>query len=274
MTISVVIPTYNRRYSLARCLDSVLRQSHSPNEIIVVNDGSTDGTSDWIREHYSDIHLIEQPNQGVSGARNAGIQAATGQWVAFLDSDDCWLPGKLEAQLSAIARKPDCALCHTEEIWVRNGKIKTPPPAYRKQGGFIFEYCLSLCAISPSTAIIRRSLFDEVGFFDESLPACEDYDLWLRICSRYPVVLVRDALIEKHGGHSDQLSSQRGLDEFRIQAIDKLLQAPKLPREYRKQAIDTLCSKCAIIAMAAKKSGRLTDMRRFQRIAERHKPYA
>jgi len=269
-SVSVVIPTYNRLHTLDRCLRSVLDQWHPVDEIIVVDDGSTDGSADWIRDQHADVQLIQQANRGVSAARNAGIRAAKSEWIALLDSDDEWLPKKLEKQLSALAQSPANRLCHTEENWVYQGKPKVMPAAYRKYGGWIFEHCLPRCAISPSTVLIHREFLDEVGLFDESLPACEDYDLWLRICSRYPVTLVNEPLIAKHGGHDDQLSNQRGLDTYRIQSLDKLLTEDSLKPEYRSMAIEMLTAKCNIVANAAAKRGNLDESERFHEIANRH----
>lgn len=271
-SVSVVIPTYNRLHTLDRCLRSVLDQSHPADEIIVVDDGSTDGSADWIRYQHPNVQLIQQANRGVSAARNAGIQAAKSDWIALLDSDDEWLLKKIEKQLAAIDRSPETRLCHTEENWVYQGTPKAMPAAYRKYGGWIFEHCLPRCAISPSTALIHRELFDGVGLFNESLPACEDYDLWLRVCSRYPVTLVDAPLIAKHGGHEDQLSNQRGLDVYRIQSLDKLLRDDSLKTDYRSMAIETLTTKCNIVANAAEKRGNEEDAKRFREIASRHQP--
>ncbi len=267
-SLAVVIPTFNRRPLLERCLDSVHAQTRCPEEIIVVDDGSTDGTADWIQTLFPSIKLIAQENRGVSAARNAGIQAASCEWIAFLDSDDVWLPNKIEAQISALKSNPEYKICHSEERWIFQGKQKRVPPAYRKQEGWIFENCLPLCAISPSTAVIHRSIFETVGLFDESLPACEDYDLWLRIACRYPVLLVDQPLIEKHGGNPDQLSNQRGLDSYRIHALQSILNSGHLNSEYRKSAIETLRSKCDIVANAAEKSGRTKEAERFRNIRD------
>ena len=121
MNISVVIPTYNRKHTLPRAIASVLNQTLQPTEIIMVDDGSTDGTADWIQETYPRINPIRQSNKGVSAARNIGIKSAKCDWIALLDSDDEWLPDKLERQVEAFNQNPGIKLCHTEEIWIRNG---------------------------------------------------------------------------------------------------------------------------------------------------------
>jgi len=268
--LTAVVPTFNRRTTLGRCLDSILNQTCPVNSIIVVDDGSTDGTEEWIRSTYPTVQLISQSNQGVSSARNTGIRSASTDWIAFLDSDDAWLPDKIERQIEFLQSNSEYKICHTEEKWIYQGKQKKVPPAYAKQGGWIFERCLPVCAISPSTALIHRSVFDEVGTFDEDLPACEDYDLWLRIASRYSVGLVDETLIEKHGGHPDQLSNQRGLDVYRIKALENILKTGGLKTKYRTLAIVTLQSKCAILANGAEKRDRTEQAEHFRNISQQY----
>lgn len=267
--LAVVIPTYNRGRSIHRCLNSVFSQTRVPDEIIVVDDGTTDGSTLELEAHYPGIHLISQKNQGVSVARNTGIRRSNSEWIAFLDSDDVWLESKCEKQLSALRNSPDYKICHTQEKWVYKGREKPAPPTYNKKGGWIFPNCLPVCAVSPSTTIASRELLVSVGLFDESLPACEDYDLWLRIVSRYPVLLVDEPLIEKHGGHEDQLSNQRGLDIYRIRALEKFLDSPNSKTEYKKLATDTLLEKCDIVIRGAEKNGNTEVVDRVQSIRNR-----
>ena len=253
MDISVIIPTHNRAHVLDRALDSVLRQSLAPAEVIVVDDGSTDGTEKLMRKRFSSCHYLQQENLGVSSARNQGIKVATGDWLAFLDSDDEWLPSKLAAQKEALNDK-GLRLCHTEEIWIRNGRRVNPMKKHAKAGGWIFRQCLPRCAISPSSVLIHRSLFNDVGLFDESLPACEDYDLWLRICAFNPVLFIETPQITKYGGHTDQLSSRHwGMDRFRIYALEKIIASPQLKPDDRQAAIEILVGKAGIIALGAEK---------------------
>ncbi|MBT8148199.1 MAG: glycosyltransferase, partial [Gammaproteobacteria bacterium] len=195
-------------------------------------------------------------NQGVSKARNYGVARSSGDWLAFLDSDDEWLPDKLQRQMTALQQQPDYQLCHTEEIWIRNGRRVNPMTKHAKAGGHIFENCLPLCAISPSSVIIKRDLFEQVGGFDEQLPACEDYDLWLRICARNPVIFLEQPLIRKYGGHADQLSRKYwGMDRFRISALEKILQSGLLDDQQLAAATDILIQKCEILANGAAKRG-------------------
>ena len=267
--VSVVIPTYQRAELLPRALESVRRQSRQPAEVIVVDDGSTDGTGELVRRDFPEVGYLWRENGGVSAARNQGIRSARSEWVALLDSDDAWRPEKLERQLAALAAEPEHRICHTDEIWIRQGRRVNPRRRHAKRGGHIFRHCLPLCAISPSAALIHRSLFDEVGLFDEELPACEDYDLWLRITARHPVLLVDEPLVEKYGGHDDQLSrAMPGLDRYRIRALVKILEAGRLEPGERERAVATLAEKCRIWADGADARGRREEARRYRVLAE------
>jgi len=253
-SIAVIIPTYNRIEMLSRAIDSVLAQTHPVDELIVIDDGSTDGTGAWLREYYPDIKLIEQVNAGVSAARNRGIESSDCDWVALLDSDDEWLPQKLEKQLVLIASKPDHKIVHSDEIWIRNGVRVNQMKKHTKKGGWIFLDCLPLCAISPSAVMIHQSIFDDVGLFDESLPACEDYDLWLRITSCYPVLYCDEPLIQKYGGHEDQLSRKHwGMDRFRIQALENILLRAELSDSDHAAALEMMLGKVKVVLGGARK---------------------
>ena len=234
MNISVIVPTYNRAQLLARALQSVVTQATPPMEVIVVDDGSNDGTEEVVCTRFPQVQYIRQNNQGVSNTRNRGIEAARGDWLAFLDSDDEWLPQKLASQKEMLAANSQYKICHTDEIWIRNSTRVNAMKKHTKAGGFIFERCLPLCVVSPSSVLIHRSVFDEVGLFNEDLPACEDYDLWLRICARFPVLYIDRPLIIKHGGHADQLSHRYpAMDRFRIIALENILQENLSPQHYR-----------------------------------------
>lgn len=254
MQISVVIPTYNRLNTIKRCLDSVINQSSTADEIIVMDDGSSDDTSSIIQQHYPQVSLLNQSNKGVSAARNRGIQSARYDWIALLDSDDEWLPGKLETIRKAHHQNPQEILFHSDEIWIRNGVRVNPMNKHTKYGGMIFDYCLPLCVISPSAVVIHRDLFEQIGYFNEDLPACEDYDLWLRLCHRFPVFYINTPLIKKYGGHDDQLSSQYwGMDRFRILALHELMSMSTLTQLQQKRTINMLIKKLRILIKGAHK---------------------
>ena len=254
--VSVVIPTYDRIETLPRSLDSVINQTFSDWELIVVDDGSTDGTDEMVLRDYPDVRLHRQENAGVSAARNAGVALTAGEWIAFLDSDDAWLPEKLERQLSALANEPELRLSHTDEIWIRNGKRVNQPKEYAKSGGSIYRRCLPLCCVCPSSVLLRRDLFDEIGGFDETLAVCEDYDLWLRITAREPVHYLDEALVRKYGGHEDQLSTTTwGMDRYRIRALENILSEEILSPKDQLLTKETLIRKLRILIAGARKRG-------------------
>lgn len=270
--VSVVIPVHNRRRLVRRALRSVLRQRVAPREVIVVDDGSDDGSADAAQAEAgvadarvetaagstAAVRIIRSTrNLGVSAARNMGAAVAAGAWVAFLDSDDEWLPHKLGVQLECIARNPGGHLCHGGEIWLRNGARINPKRKHRKRGGWIFRHCLPLCIISPSAVMVRRDVLRGCGGFDEDLPVCEDYDLWLRLCARHPVLCVPQELLVKHGGHAGQLSRryQWGMDRFRVRALEKILHSGALGEGDYVAARDMLLAKLQILTNGARKRG-------------------
>ena len=289
MKISVVIPTFNRMTRVVRAIQSVLVQSYAPHEVIVVDDGSTDDTVANIKREFPQVKLISRSRpgqpQGVSRARNIGIQLATGDWIALLDSDDEWCEHKLTTQVAALTRSSPPSpqlpsqsgyqICHTDETWIRHGKRVNPMKKHAKPNGWIFEQCLVLCCVSPSSVLIKKTLLERVGLFDESLPACEDYDLWLRIFSQLPVLLVAEKLLIKYGGHADQLSQKYwGMDRFRVSAIIKLLEQNKLEQnklsEYNRQcAVNILLQKLAILIKGFEKRKNTTDLMHYQALYER-----
>ena len=263
--ISVIIPTHNRAVELKRALTSVYAQSRLPDEVVVVDDGSSDETAQLLAGHFPATRYFYQPNKGVSAARNLGIKKALGEWLAFMDSDDEWLPDKLQRQLRYLRNNPSHRIVHSDEIWVRHGRRVNPKHRHAKSGGMIFRKCLPLCVISPSAVMVHRSLLEDVGLFDESLPVCEDYDLWLRVCARYPVLYVDTPLIIKYGGHADQLSQKYwGMDRFRIQALDKILRSGILSHHDRRAATDMLLEKVEIYVNGAGKRGKHREIARYE----------
>jgi len=263
MTVSVIIPVFERPELIRRALDSVLLQSHAPDEVIVIDDASTDDTVAVVTQSYPGVTLLQNDsNFGVSHARNRGISAATGQWIALLDSDDAWEVEKLKKQLAIAAAEPAARLIHTNEIWIRNGKRINQGDRHEKAGGWIYQRCLPLCAISPSSVMIHRDVFEDVGTFDESLPACEDYDLWLRITARYETHFIDEPLVIKHGGHDDQLSRRYpGMDRFRVRALEKMLN--------HEQTARTLVDKASVYLAGVKKRGRVEEAAEIEALINR-----
>ncbi len=260
LEVSVIIPTYNRREPLRKALASVLAQRATAFEVIVVDDGSSDATGAMIEKEFPSVRCLYQSNRGPAAARNRGIETASAEWIAFLDSDDEWMKDKLRAQLDYFHANPDLRIAQTEEIWVRNGRRVNPMKKHEKSGGWIFEKCLPLCVISPSAVMIHRDVFAETGLFDESYPACEDYELWLRIAAKFPVGLIREPFIVKYGGHADQRSREfPAMDRFRIQALAKIIRSGTLNPGQRAAAAAMLHEKAAIYIHGARKRGKTAE---------------
>jgi glycosyltransferase involved in cell wall biosynthesis len=259
--VSVVIPTFNRAHKVVRAISSILCQTFTDVEIIVVDDGSTDGTEHAVVRFDKHVTYIpHMSNLGVSAARNTGIKRSGAPLIAFLDSDDHWLPEKVAVQVNFFNEHLEAVACQTEEVWIRNGRRVNPMKKHLKPSGDIFEPSLKLCLVSPSAVMLKRSLLDEVGFFDEGLPVCEDYDLWLRISCRYPIHLIKAALVVKEGGHPDQLSARhRGMDRFRIKALVKLIKSGVLNEEQLAVTIKELSSKCRIYGNGCFKRGKMEE---------------
>ena len=269
--VSVVIPTYNRAGKLLRAISSVLYQTFTDSEVIVVDDGSDDGTADCLKPVTDHIKYIRHPdNMGVSASRNRGIKASRYPFIAFLDSDDYWLPRKLSTQMAFFEGNPEAVACQTEEIWIRKGFRVNPGKRHLKPSGEIFVPSLTLCLVSPSAVVLKRSLLDEVGLFDEDLPACEDYDLWLRISCRYPIHLIPRPLVVKEGGYPDQLSANlKGLDLFRIKALVKLLKGGHLTDAQLQATLRELAIKCQIYGSGCLRRGRKEEGEYYLRLPEK-----
>ncbi len=273
--VSVIIPTYNRASVLPRAIKSVLGQTFSDFELLVVDDGSDDSTADILETFEGKLKPLFQENRGVAAARNLGIKCSTGPFLAFLDSDDEWLPEKLARQTDLIdAANPDF-ICHTDELWLRNG-IEVPQKGIHcKQGGRFFPRALERCLISPSSVMVSRILLDRVGWFDEGLPAAEDYDLWLRVTAFHDVGFVPDRLVIKHGGREDQLSHLTpAIDRFRISAILKILENPSLCDVYREAAIRELIRKCHVVASGCMKRGKKEEAETYIETALRYQNHS
>jgi len=266
MKVSVIIPTFNRFKLISRAIDSVLSQTIKPFEIIVVDDGSSDNTSTFIKNNYKSVKLIKQNNLGVSKARNVGIKNSSGNWIALLDSDDEWKNNKLEVQIKSLSEYDYYSVCHTNEIWIRNGIRVNQKKRHQKYGGDIFDKCLDICRISPSSIIFKKNIINEVGWFDEGLSICEDYDLWLRITANYKILFIDEPLINKYGGHSDQLSkSVKGIEAYRIKSLENLLSNTKLIKDYKVLTIKMLITKLDIYKKGLLKRHKTNELLKINR---------
>lgn len=273
--VTVILPSWNRADWLKKSIDSVLEQTFRDFELIVVDDASTDSTQEILTSYSGKIRSITfSKNLGVSAARNAAVKNCDSEWIAFLDSDDFWHPHKLQKQIAQTVIRAECPIHFTDEIWIRNGVRVNPKKKHQKLEGWIFKPSLELCLMSPSTVLLRRELFDVHGLFDETLPICEDYDLWLRLTSQHQVALLNEKLMTRYGGHADQLSrSDWGIDRYRVQSIIKILKTEKLSPEDRSAAIVVLRKKCEIIINGFRKRGKLQEIERYEKIATQHQIY-
>lgn len=265
---SVIIPTFNRRPFLEAAVRSVLDQTYRGLELIVVDDGSHDGTREMISSFKDNrLRYVYQSNRGVSRARNRGLELASGHFIAFLDSDDRWVPEKLEKTLDHIKASPDTRIFHTDEAWYRGGSLLNQKKKHQKPSGVVYRNALPLCCISISTAAIGKNVFESIGAFDESMKACEDYDFWLRATNRYRIKLIPEELTIKDGGRPDQLSSSVwGLDRFRIRALEKMLTSDLLEAGDHKATLKELVKKCEIFAAGCEKRGKSRQAERYRNL--------
>ncbi len=302
--VSVIIPTYNRARLVVEAIESVRAQSFADLEIVVVDDGSTDDTVARLVElarTESRVRWIETTHTGRPGAaRNRGVEASWGRLLAFLDSDDLWHPQKLELQLPLIVNG-GYRICHTRERWLRAGREISQGRRRHRRDGDLFADSLVKCIIGPSTVLLERSLFEEVGGFREDVEIGEDYELWLRVTSREPVGYVDEPLTTKRAGHGDQLSEKYGhIEVFRIAALRDLFERGYFVGEcetagYRPGGSRTgmsgtadgdvatirscasrsalaaaeLARKCRIYSAGARKRGRVEEAERYEEMARR-----
>ncbi len=263
--ISVIIPVHNRPEPVMKAVDSVLSQSLKPLEVIVVDDGSTDQTPSVLKRYGSRITLLQTGgNHGPSRARNMGVAAASGRWVAFLDSDDLWKEDKLRKQVEYLERNPFFEIIQSGEIWIRHGRRVNPCKHHQKEEGWIWERSLNLCLISPSSVMLKKSLFEKYGGFREDLPVCEDYDLWIRITREHLVGLVPDNSVVKYGGHPDQLSRRYpAMDRFRVRSLHDAWLAERSP-QLRQRLQEVLIRKANILLGGYRKRGKVKEVREME----------
>jgi len=275
--ISVIIPTYNRACFLKEAISSVLAQDYFSGEkpahdweLLIIDDGSDDETREVVSGFGNRVDYFRQEHKGVSAARNAGLGLARGTFIAYLDSDDLWKEQKLRLQMEFLAAHPEAQVCCTEEIWMRQGRRHNPMKKHRKYSGWIFDKVLPLCLLSLSSALFRRAVFEEIGNFDEGLPACEDYDLGIRLAQKMPIYFLKEPLIIKRGGHPDQLSRQFwGMDRFRVRALEKAL-GLGLSSEQETLVRAEIVKKSRILLAGFMKRGNQEEIRKYLAIIEKY----
>lgn len=266
--ISVIIPTYNRSAVLLKAIASVFGQTFKNYELIVVDDGSIDETHELLTPliNSGQLKYFKHKNSGVSAARNFGVKNSIGVFIAFLDSDDEWLPNKLQEQINFLALNPTLRIVYGEELWMRNGKRVNQKVLHKKGGGWIFLACVQQCLIAPSSVMLEKKLFDEMGGFDEGFVVCEDYDLWLKISSMFEIGFISIPIIIKHGGHDDQLSRRYvAMDFWRLKSMFRILKIRKLTSSQQLVVIESMRRRGAILMQGYQKHGNLND---YQQVEE------
>ncbi len=258
--ITAVVPVYNRQHTVQRAIDSIVSQSYRPEEIIVVDDGSIDRTKEILKSYGDKLTCIFlRRNSGPSRARNTGISHARTEWIAFMDSDDRWEKDKLKNQVEYLGKYPFYQIMQSEEVWIRNGVRVNPCRHHRKPVGWIWEQSLERCLVSPSAVLVRKALLERYGTFDDDLPACEDYDLWLRISRHHPVGLDCGFSVVKYGGHKDQQSRKYpAMDRFRVRSLLRMLENEPHPC-FRQKIIRVLEKKLKILIQGYKKRQKLVS---------------
>lgn len=234
-TVSVVIPCYNAERYIAATIESVLAQLPGEVEIIVVDDGSSDSSVELVRAAFPAVRLVEQANQGVAAARNRGIGLASGEWIAFVDADDIWLPGKLATQLARMAAVPGCRMSYTAwHVWpcddprpcadqlAQLDLVAHDQARWAGASGWIYPELLLDCVVWTSTVLAHRSLFDEIGVFDPSLRIGEDYDLWLRASRVTPIERVARPLA-LYRMHAASITRSMPTDNYRARVLERAL---------------------------------------------------
>lgn len=237
--VSVIIPTYNRAAYLQKALQSVKEQTYQFLEIIVIDDGSTDDTGEMLKNYGGQLRYFYQENRGISGARNAGIKRARGKFIAFLDSDDYWLPDKTVQQLALFKQHPEYALVAARCASIRldgSYRDKNRPG----KSGWVLEDLFKANFIRTSAAMIKQECFENIGLFDEELRECEEYDLWLRIAAQYPVGFINKSLAvyvdNPDGASTDSLTGRL----YRLRVLEKQYLQDNIPAHlYARRIADT-----------------------------------
>lgn len=246
-----------------RAINSVLNQTYKAKEIIVIDDGSTDGTETLFPMDGVTYHKVK--HSGFPGdIRNIGVEYSTGEYLAFLDSDDTWFENKLEKQAYYFNNHSSCRLLHTKELWIMNGKTISQKKRKHKRSGDIFKESLQGCILGPSTVLMERKLFLEFNGFNPIIEVGEDYDLWLRITNSVEIDYIDDELITKNAGHRDQLSFKYGyIEPFKISVLEDLISNYNLTDINKLIAIESLITKYDIVINGCNKRSNSLESKLF-----------
>ncbi len=293
--VDIIITTYNRRQFIADAVQSVLNQTYPYLRIIVIDDGSDcawhnqDALKNVFKLNHLIIrnnrlepdilkapskfrkkiiyfHYIYQKNRGISATRNTGLKFSRAEYIAFLDDDDLWHKEKLVKQIEAI-EKNNSDVCYTDEKWLRNGKHLNQCKQHKKYSGAIFKYALPLCIISASSILLRKSVIQKLGFFDDNFIVCEDYEYWLKLTFYFDVLFIAEPLIVKRGGHINQLSKKyAAMDKYRVAALLKFIYENDLNDEDYELVKTELIRKAGILLNGFLKRGKINEAGFFEKI--------
>lgn len=282
--VSAILPVRDRPLLLQEAITSIASGAVVPREVIVVLDASAAARA---RDHDAALAcsraldargalliLLPGPGRGPAAARNLGAARARSEWLSFLDSDDLWRPDKLRDQLDFLQSRPHLDAAHTTETWMKNDREIPVPDSLRPTTGRPLRESFGRCLVSASSVMIRRRVFFELGGFDATLTACEDFDLWIRYFVKRPMGLVPGnphPHVIKRSGAWDQLSSTRSIDAYRVRSLIKILGSDMLYGQDRKCAIAALQQKWGIVQSQAEKYGRpgMEEMSQLQAEADR-----
>ncbi len=271
---SVIIPTFDRCSLTLKAIESVLNQSYGDFELIVVDDGSTaDYTEVKALLNANNQIYIKTENYGVSHARNVGLRVSSRPIISFLDSDDYWLSNKLEKHCEYFKANKNISVLQNNERWFRFGNEVQVPLHLKPRSGDEFLRSLKMCCVGPSSASIRRKVFEDVGYFNESLRLCEDYDYWLRTCFRFEVGLIKEILTVKVSGSHPQLtSSESAFDRFRLFSLVSFYDSHRdvLRGNIGRitKTVETIIAKANILLNGARNRGLKEDVAIYQAILD------
>ena len=245
--VSIVIPTYNQSQFVNEALESVLSQSFQNFEIIVINDGSTDNTKAVLSNFNDHIQIINQENKGLSEARNKGIQKARGDFIAFLDSDDLWVPEKLESQMKLLRNNPEFLWCYSDAE-VFDSETGQTQYLYSQlyehlYSGCIFNYLILENFIASPTPIVHRDVFEGVGLFFDNRIVAEDWDMWLRISDDHPVALIERTLARRriHAGMKTRNRDWKKQYNRSVNTVERALNLKQgFSKKIKKEALSRL----------------------------------
>ena len=261
--VSVIIPTYNSAAYLVEAIDSVLAQTYSDVEILVVDDGSTDDTPKVIKKYGDRVRYLRQANSGVAVARNRGISESLGRYVAFLDADDTWLPVKLERQLEGLAGRLDARLCYSAFLSVTSDLQPIGVRRSDRVGRALEDLLLRGNVVgSICTVIAERSLFQLAGGFDPELSQCADWDMWVRLAAHTEFVYIDEPLVTYRQHDSNMSRNAPLLERDSLRVLEKGFAMSELPAELRACRRPAFARNYMVLAGTHFHAGRYRDFAR------------